>query len=98
MIIVWGSVIAAEGCRDELLALSLEHVRRSRGEDGCLEHGVHADVETPARLVFFEKWADEAALRRHFARAESRAFVRRAGELSVGAPVIEIHRAEPVPL
>ena len=98
MVIVWGSVIAAEGCLEELVALSLEHVRRSRQEDGCLAHGVHADAETPTRLVFFEKWADESALRQHFAVPESRAFVRRASELSVGAPIIEIFRTEPIDL
>lgn len=98
MVIVWGSVIAAEGRLDDLVALGLEHVRRSRREDGCLAHGVHTDAETPSRLVFFEKWADEDALRRHFAVPESREFVRRASELSVGAPIIEIFRTEPIEL
>ena len=96
MIIVWGSTVAAEGCLDELLEISLEHVRRSRQEEGCIAHGVHADVENPARMVFFEKWTDEAALRRHFAVPESGAFVRRATALSIEAPRIEIFRSEPV--
>jgi quinol monooxygenase YgiN len=55
MIIVIGSIIARQGCLDELIELSLEHVRRSRSEPGCLSHGVHADTEKPHRLVFVEK-------------------------------------------
>ena len=35
MIIVTGSIVARAGSVDELLALSLEHVRRSRTEPGC---------------------------------------------------------------
>lgn len=97
MITVFGSVIAAEGCQEELLAISLEHVGRSRGEEGCIAHGAYADVETPNRLVFFEKWSDEQALRRHFALPESGEFVRRASALAVGAPVIEIFHSEPIP-
>jgi ketosteroid isomerase-like protein len=38
MIIVLGSVVAHEGRRDEALALSEEHVARSRTEPGCIAH------------------------------------------------------------
>ena len=96
MIIVWGRIRAAEGQREALLAVSLDHVRRSREEDGCIEHGAYLDAEDPDRVVFFEKWADDEALRRHFAVPESGAFVRRARELADGEPSIEIYRSEPV--
>jgi len=56
MIIVTGSIQARPDTLDELLALSVEHVRRSRGEPGCVSHAVHRDVEDPLRLVFFEQW------------------------------------------
>jgi len=96
MIIVRGSIVAADDHLEELIEICLEHVRRSREEPGCIEHGVHADVENPARLSFFEQWADEESLRRHFAVPESRAFVKRARELSVEASRIEMFRSEPV--
>lgn len=96
MIIVWGSVAAAEGCVAELLEISLDHVRRSREESGCIDHGAYIDAENPARVVFFEKWADEASLRRHFAVPESRDFVRKAATLATEAPIIEIFDAETV--
>jgi quinol monooxygenase YgiN len=98
MIVVWGSVVAEEDRLEELLEISLDHVRRSRQEDGCLAHGVYADVENAARVVFFEKWENEESLRRHFAVSESGDFVRRAVALALEAPTIEIFRSEPVPL
>ncbi|MEK7833964.1 MAG: putative quinol monooxygenase, partial [Acidobacteriota bacterium] len=62
MIIVTGSILASTDNLEEILALSLEQVRRSRTEPGCLAHAVHRDAENPLRLVFFEQWADRAAL------------------------------------
>ena len=97
MITVWGSVIAKEDGLAELLEISLEHVRRSRQEPGCIAHGCHVDVENAARVVFFEKWQDEAALRVHFEVPESGEFMRRASALAAGPPTIEIFRSEPVP-
>jgi quinol monooxygenase YgiN len=94
MIIVTGSIIAREGCLDELIELSLDHVRRSRSEPGCLLHGVHADIENPLRLVFVEKWADRGALEAHFALQASRDFVRSARKLAAHLPVMEIFEAD----
>ena len=56
MIVVTGSVTAREDSLDEIRALSLEHVHRSRKEPGCISHAVHVDCENPLRLVFIEQW------------------------------------------
>ena len=72
MIVVTGSVTARVDSFDEVRKLSLEHVRRSRTEPGCISHAVHVDCENPLRLVFFEQWADRAALLAHFAVPASR--------------------------
>lgn len=98
MILVTGSILARPDRVDELLALSLEHVRRSRAEPGCLAHGVHRDAENPARLVFVEHWVDRAALLAHFAVPASRAFVKAAGALAAEPPTLEIFDASPVRL
>ena len=86
MIIVTGSIVAQPGRLDELLALSLEHVRRSRLEPGCISHGVSRDQEDANRLVFFEQWADRGALADHFAVAASKAFVKAAMQLAAAPP------------
>ena len=94
MILVTGSVKARPETLPELLQLSLEHVRRSRLEPGCLLHSVHHDVEDPSRLVFIEHWADRDALMTHFRVPASGAFAKAAGDLAAEPPTLEIYDAE----
>jgi len=98
MILVTGDVVAKPDTLDEILALSLEHVRRSRAEPGCLSHAVHRDEENPLRLVFVEQWTDRAALLAHFAVPASRAFAKAVGGLAAQAPTLQIYEAQPVQL
>jgi quinol monooxygenase YgiN len=93
MILVTGSVTARQDSLGEVIRLSLEHVHRSRKEPGCVAHTVHVDCENPLRLVFFEQWADRAALSAHFALAASRDFVRALQPLAAAATTIEIYDA-----
>ena len=91
MIIVTGSVTATPETFDEVRRISLEHVHRSRTEPGCISHAVHVDCENPLRLVFFDQWADRAALLAHFAVPASRDFVRALQSLAAAATTIEIY-------
>lgn len=93
MIIVTGTATASPDTFAEMTAISLEHVRRSRGEQGCISHNVHIDCENPLRLMFFELWADVEALRKHFTEPESRTFARRLRDLSApnGADRMDVY-------
>ena len=93
MIVVTGGVTARQDSFDEVRRLSLEHVHRSRGERGCISHAVHIDCENPLRLVFFEQWADRAALLAHFAVPASRDFVKSLQSLAATATTIELYDA-----
>lgn len=93
MILVTGSVTARDDSLEEVRRLSLDHVRRSRLEPGCLSHAVHVDCENPLRLVFFEQWADRAALVAHFAVPASRDFVRSLRSLAASASTLDIFDA-----
>jgi quinol monooxygenase YgiN len=95
MIIITGSITASAATIDDLLAGSLEHVRRSREEPGCLSHGVALDVENPLRLVFFEQWADMAAVKTHFAVPAAAAFAQSAVALAEVPPTLELFDASP---
>lgn len=98
MIVVTGDILARADTVDQVLALSLEHVQRSRAEPGCISHAVHRDAENPLRLVFVEQWADRAALLAHFGVPASRAFAKAAGGLAAATPSIQIYEAEPIKL
>lgn len=91
MIIVTGSVTAWPDTVDALLEASLDHVRRSRGEDGCLLHSVHRDVENPLRLFFYEEWRDLPALKVHGNAAGSLEFLGHARALADTIAPLEIH-------
>jgi quinol monooxygenase YgiN len=96
MVVVHGSVVIRDGSVDPAIALSLEHVHRSRAELGCIAHGVHRDCENPSRLVFVEEWADRAALEQHFQVPASRRFVAEIAALALEAPILTIYEAERV--
>jgi len=96
MILVLGDVVAREGRIAEALALSKEHVARSRAEPGCLAHAVHQDTENPSRLVFVEQWANQEALWEHFKVPASRAFAKALALLAERPPSIAIYEAEQV--
>ena len=93
MIVVTGSVTAKSDTFDEVRRLSLEHVHRSRTEPGCISHAVQIDCENPLRLVFFEQWADRAALLAHFSVPASRDFVRALQSFADQATTIELYEA-----
>ena len=91
MVIVTGTVHARVDAYAELLALCREHVTRSRAEPNCLEHGVAIDTDDPLRLVFFERWADRAAIDTHMKVAASREFGRRLMALVDQPPTLSLY-------
>lgn len=96
MIIVTGSVTARPESFDALRAACLAHVTRSRLEDGCISHAVHADCENPLRLFFYEQWTTRAALKLHFAQPGSAAFLAQARSLAAASETISIYEGEAV--
>jgi quinol monooxygenase YgiN len=90
MILVTGSLQTRPETSARLIALCRAHCERSRREDGCISHNVHADLDEPANLVFVEYWRDMEALRAHFALQESRDFVKQARSLSAGGAPMRI--------
>jgi quinol monooxygenase YgiN len=93
MILVIGSVVVRDGRLAEAIALSQEHVTRSRAEPGCKAHAVHQDTENPNRLVFVEQWSDQAALAQHFSVPASRSFVRALSVLATAPPSMSVYEA-----
>jgi quinol monooxygenase YgiN len=97
MILVTGSILARGDSFADVLRLCLEHVERSRKEPGCISHAVHVNCENPLRLFFFEQWADEPALRTHFAVEGSRSFVKSLTDRIVETTGTQIYSAVSIP-
>jgi quinol monooxygenase YgiN len=98
MIIVTGTLHARPDTLAQALALSREHVQRSRGESGCLEHRVAIDADDPMRLVFFERWADLGAIGTHMKLTASRSFGKAAATLVDQPPTLQMFEASELPV
>jgi quinol monooxygenase YgiN len=91
MIIVTGSVTARPDSFDALRQASLDHVRRSRTEPGCISHAVHADCDDPLRLFFFERWQHMAALKEHFRQPGSAEFMTLVRSLAAASEAVAVY-------
>lgn len=94
MIIITGAIPTSPATHDKIVALCAAHSVRSRSEPGCISHNIHIDCEDPARLFFFEQWADDAAVAAHFAVPESRELVKGLTALAGHRPEMRIYRAD----
>ena len=97
MLVVSGTVTGKPETFDQLLAAALDHVRRSRTEPGCLQHGVSIDAEDPLTLVFYEEWEDRAALDAHFQVPDSLAFMKTMRSLAASQTKMKILPVAPRP-
>ena len=95
MIVVSGTVTARPDTLEPMLAAALEHVRRSRVEPGCLQHGVAIAAENPLTLVFYEEWQDRAALDAHFQVPASLEFMRTMRALAARQTKMKILPVQP---
>ena len=96
MIIVTGTATARPDSFEALLSASLDHVHRSRAEDGCISHAVQIDAEDPMTLVFFERWRDMAALKLHFRQPGSADFMGAMQQYAAAPGTLDIYEATPV--
>jgi quinol monooxygenase YgiN len=90
MLVVTGTVTARPETFEALREAAIAHVNRSRLEPGCVTHGVSVDCQEPLRLVFYEEWADRAALDRHFAQRGSTEFMRSVRDLAAHSTPVRI--------
>lgn len=93
MVVVLGSVLIADGNVAAALERSLEHVKRSREEPGCISHHVSIDAEQENRLNFHEEWESLADLHRHFEVEASIKFAATLSEMAVEPPSLQVYEA-----
>src|SRR5262245_15941935 len=68
MLIVQGVFRVEAAQRDAYLAQSVENMRVSRAEQGCLEYCLAADPVEADRVVLTERWESREDLDAHLAR------------------------------
>lgn len=95
IVVVTGALIARPEGLSALLEASLEHVRRSRTEPGCLSHAVSIDAEDSLRLTFLERWADLPSLALHLQQAGSMSFLAAVRSFAATSEGMEVYIAQP---
>ena len=98
MILVIGHALAKPDTLQAMLAISTEHVLRSRAEPGWISHEVSTDVQEPLPLTFVERWSDMDALQAHFRVDASRAFAKALSAMAEGTPEFHVYRSEVIDL
>lgn len=91
MIVVVGRVSSDESRRAELIRLGQAVAAASRAEQGCIGYRLYEDTEVENDFVFVEEWADEAALRQHFATPHIAEFMRAIPGAIVAPPDVQFH-------
>jgi quinol monooxygenase YgiN len=66
--IVQGSFVLDPKERDRFIETSIEGMRSSRQEAGCLEYVIAADPLDPARAVLTERWESMDHLQQHLSQ------------------------------
>ena len=84
---------------DEFLTQGEPFIKGALSQDGCLNYDWSKDINQPGRVRVFEHWADETALRNHFAGewfAGMGGLVGQFGPLSMDASKYRVDLIEPV--
>jgi quinol monooxygenase YgiN len=77
--------------KDELIGLARDLVKHSRAEEGCLSYSVFADQVSDNTILFYEEWADQAAIEGHSASSHFKAFMDKMPPLIADQPILQIH-------
>jgi quinol monooxygenase YgiN len=94
-VVVVAYVSPRSGERDTVLEALEKVIPQSHAEDeGCLLYALHEDER--GRLVFIEKWTDEAALQGHLSHPRTAALTAQLEGLLEGPIEAEILRPHPV--
>jgi quinol monooxygenase YgiN len=65
MLVVLANITTKPGQRSEAIKASLDCIKATREENGCILYELFASAEDETSLVFVEKWTDKDALRAH---------------------------------
>ncbi len=71
-VIVQGVFVVESGERDQFIEASIDGMRTSRAEAGCLEYVLAADPLDPVRVVLSERWESMDLLQQHLNGQASR--------------------------
>ena len=91
MLLVTCKLLARTVHRDDLIGLCAGLVERAKGDAGCESIALFQNQALPNELLILGRWADRAAVDRHFATPHVQEFVAKFPLLVEIRPAIEVH-------
>ena len=93
MVIVTARILTQPGKRSAFIEAAQTPIAATRREEGCITYELFASTEDENRLMYYEQWADRAALARHMESAHMKEFARRKQEenLQVGPSDVKVY-------
>jgi quinol monooxygenase YgiN len=96
LVIVQGVFSVDPNERDRFVETSVEGMRSSRLEEGCLEYVMAADPLDPERVILSERWESMVHLQQHLARQKDRARGDRPAPRNVEITLFEVATSRPL--
>jgi quinol monooxygenase YgiN len=91
MIILAAKFAGKPDRRGSLISLAATVAKPSRAESGCISYNFYERQPESNEFLFFEEWADQAALDCHFQTPHFKKFMERFPDLIQGPPLIRIY-------
>ena len=91
MIVVAAKIVGKPERRADILRLVATVVQPSRAEAGCIAYNFYEKQPPASEFLFFEEWADQAALDLHFKTPYFLEFARQLPEFIQGPPKIRTY-------
>ncbi len=88
MIVVAAMIKVAEGRGKEFEAGYRKLAPKVLKDPGAIAYVLHRDIKDPDKFFFYEKYADEAAIKYHTSTPHFKEFFQKMGPIMVGQPDI----------
>lgn len=96
MLVIAGHVAIDPAKREEAIAASIEMMKATHQEAGCISYTFSADLEDPGRFRIFEEWESDDALAAHFAAPHMASFQKAMGGFGVKEMAVQKYEVSSV--
>ncbi len=91
MIVLAAKFVGKPERRSEIIRLAATVAQPSRAEAGCISYNFYEQQPATNEFLFFEEWADQAALDFHFQTPHFKEFMQQFPELIHGAAKLRVY-------
>lgn len=91
MIVLAAKFVGKPERRGSIISLAATVAKPSRAESGCISYNFYEQQPTNNEFLFFEEWADQAALDYHFQTPHFKKFMEQFPDLIQGKPLIRVY-------